>query len=219
MSGEASKRGGKQAHDQGRALEDALEQVHALLRPRGVYVCRTCPPSRVVRMGGRLAVIYENGGLPDYHAFGPFGFVAFEAKSTSSTRWALREVTADKVLPDKSVVEGQASHLDRAANTIGPDGKPATAGVVLRFHVDLASRDYWLPWGRKGDGLLGDRWREANGGTTSGRAALDYAACEVLGRRLVGLDWTSAVAPMKWGRDATGSVTLTATTPLRRVPR
>lgn len=214
MSSEASKRGGKQANDRGRALEQALDQVHALLRPRGIYVVRTCPPSRVVRMGGRLSVVYENGGLPDYHAFGPFGFVAFEAKHTSSTRWALREVTDDE--DDK---EGQASHLERVANTVGPDGRHATAGVVLRFHVGLTSYDYWLPWGRKGDGLLGDRWREATGGTTGGRASLDYAACEVLGRRLVGLDWTSAVSPMKWGRDATGSVTLTATTPPRRVPR
>lgn len=215
---EASKRGGKQANDRGRAFEDALDQVHALLRPRGVYVCRTCPPSRVVRMGGRLAVIYENGGLPDYHAFGPFGFVAFEAKSTASTRWPMSNVTADEVRPNGSVVEGQASHLERVANTAGPDGRLATAGVVLRFHVGLTTYDYWLPWGRKGDGLLGDRWREAAVGTTGGRAALDYAACEVLGRRLVGLDWTSAVSPMKWGRDAAGAVTVTST-PTRRVAR
>ena len=219
MSGEASKLGGKQANDRGRALEDALDQVHAILRPRGIYVVRTCCPSRVVRMGGRLTVIYENGGLPDYHGFGPFGFVAFEAKSTSKTRWPIQEVTADRVEAGKLVAEGQGSHLERVANTVGPDGRLATAGVVLRFHAGLATYDYWLPWGRHGDGLLGDRWREATGGTTGGRASLDYAACEVLGRRLVGLDWTSAVAPMKWGRDATGSVTLTSATPSRRVPR
>lgn len=221
MSGESSRRGGKQGADRGRALEDALDQVHALLRPRGIYVARTCPPSRVVRMGGRLSVVYENGGLPDYHAYGPFGFVAFEAKQTSSTLWSLSQVTADEVRANGSVVEGQASHLDRAARTIGPDGRLGIAGVVLRFHVGLATLDYWLPWGRRGDGLLGDRWREASGGSARGRNSLDYAACEVLGRRITGLDWTAAVSPISWRRDDTAAVTLPSPHPPvpRRTPR
>lgn len=200
MSTPTRRASGKQGHFRGAELERDLGAVHALLRPRGYYVVRTSPPSKVVRGKGGLRIIYEGHGLPDFHGWGPCGPLTFDAKHVTGTRWELRQL-GDYVDP-----ESQARHFDAAVAAGG------MAGVVLRFYVGAGAWDYWIGWGRPGDGSLRDRWEEGvRPPVVSGRASLDVAECQRIGIRLCGLDWTAALArttgqrvasTVTYGRDA-----------------
>lgn len=155
---------GRKAHDQGARFELAVLHAWRLFAPPDVYLERTAPPTRIVRQGNSLRVVYEGSGTPDFHGCNLVGtLVVFDAKSTDEPRWPLRHLSAE-----------QSAHLARASNR-------AIAGVLLR----IDRRIYWLDWS-----VLGPVWTEwSTGHAARGAASVSADWAAENGTALPALDW------------------------------
>lgn len=84
------------AKRQGNAFEDALDDLHELYARRGeAVVVRSPAPFRVTGHDGRgFRGVFEGAGPVDYTGLVAGRGVAFDAKSTSSSTWALDHLPA-----------------------------------------------------------------------------------------------------------------------------
>lgn len=86
------RQGGKQAQAGGRDWEDVIRAENATL-PQFVTIIKTDPPSRIIRRGNQLVVVYEKFGPPDWAGAAYNLPIFFESKSTGGNTWSVSKPT------------------------------------------------------------------------------------------------------------------------------